>query len=396
MSLPTSEKLHPDDSSLLPPARRRRMRRSLAPGGSDDRAVFLEELSRRVTPSADFFLFSMLAGLALAAALLFDAPALFVMAALLSPFLGPVVGLSLATSLGSIRFFASALGGMLLGSLFVFLAGAGAGLVVRYTPGPYLALQAGPHAYFTWPDFALLTLGAVLTTYLIVRAPRQRPLVASVALAYEIFLPVGAAGFGLAAGRPGLWPDGLLVFIAHFGWAVLAGALVLAVMGFRPVNFFGYTLGTSCGLAALAALLLIGSFGTALGTHRALPPVPPTLTPTITHTLPPSLTSPPPSGTPSPTHTLVPSRTPTISVTPKPTPVFARINAGEFNGALIRKDPNSNAPVVKSLLNGMLVEVLPEVQQNGGVTWAHVRISDGIEGWIVRGLLVTATPQPGW
>jgi len=52
--------------------------------------------------------------------------------------------------------------------------------------------------------------------------------------------------------------------------------------------------------------------------------------------------------------------------------------------------------VVTSQLNGMLVEVLPEIQQDGNLTWVHVRTTDGREGWILRGLLSTATPVPNW
>lgn len=102
----------------------------------------------------------------------------------------------------------------------------------------------------------------------------------------------------------------------------------------------------------------------------------------------------PATATCTPTNTLVPSRTPTVTVSPRPTPIYARINAGEYNGALVRAEPDPTSPVVKSLLNNMLVEVLPVTKQNGAVTWVRVRTTEGIEGWIVRGLLVTATPLP--
>jgi uncharacterized membrane protein len=394
MSLPTSQRISPENENELPPARRRRQRRSLGAGLPEEKAAFLEDLAHRVVPSFDFFLFSLLAGLVLAVAVYLDAPALFLLAALISPFLAPVIGLSLATALGSARFFLQSLGGMLLGSLLVFVAGALTGLASRFYPLPYLTTQSELHAHLSWPDFALLTLGAVLTTYLLVRSPRQRPLVASVALAYELYLPIGVSAFGLVANRAGIWPDGLLVFVVHLGWTVLAGAVVLAIMGFRPQNFVGYTLGTSIGLAAVAAVLLISGMGTALSTNRALPPVLPTRTMTSTLTATLSGTPQPPTETPTPTQTLFPSKTPTQTITPRPTPVFARINAGEFNGALIRKEPNPNAEVVKSLLNGMLVEVLPDVQETGGIAWVHVITADRKEGWIVRSLLITATPQP--
>jgi hypothetical protein len=79
-----------------------------------------------------------------------------------------------------------------------------------------------------------------------------------------------------------------------------------------------------------------------------------------------------------------------------PTPVWARISAAEGNGALVRAEPNYDAPVAATLLNGTLVEVLPDVVNNGGVAWVHIRTVNNKEGWIVRTLLRTATPAPSW
>ena len=76
--------------------------------------------------------------------------------------------------------------------------------------------------------------------------------------------------------------------------------------------------------------------------------------------------------------------------------MWAQIYASEGGGALIRGEPNFNSDVIQSLLNGMLVEVLPEVVTDGGIAWVHVRLLNGKEGWIVRELLRTATPAPTW
>jgi len=86
---------------------------------------------------------------------------------------------------------------------------------------------------------------------------------------------------------------------------------------------------------------------------------------------------------------------PTMILTPAPTPVWARISTSEGDGALIRAYPNYNSEIIQSLLNGALVEVLSEEVYEDGVTWVHVRLVNGKEGWIARGLLRTATPVPG-
>ncbi len=394
MSLPTSQKL-PEEYKTLPPARRRRKRRMLDMDDSNARAAYLKELAQRIIPSLDFFVFSLVAGVTLGIALLLDSQPVGVLAALMAPFLAPVIGLSLATVLGSVSFFFQSLGGIGIGSLLVFLGGVLAGLITKWLPVTPNT-QGIYYTHFSWANFAVLTIGAILTAYLFVRQPKQRPVAASIAMAYELYLPIGTAGFGLTSGTPHLWPDGVVVFAVHLAWSALAGTIVLLLLGFKPLGIFGYTFSTSLTLIGIVAVIVLSGIGTAVFTRIAMPP--PTATPTLTPipsataTLPP----PPPTITPTLTRTLIPSRTPTITATPAPTPVYARINAGEFNGALIREQPDPTSNVVTSMLNGMLVEVLPEIKENQGIPWVHVRLPDGREGWILRSLLVTATPIPNW
>jgi len=394
MTLPTSEPLSSSGFGL-PPARRRRSRRVILPGEEDERATFLKDLAHTVTPSIDFFIFTLLSALVLGAAILFDSPALYVLAALLAPFMAPFIGLGLATIVGSISFFVQEMGSLLVGSLITFGCGAAFGLLSKVLPISGIT-QAAYHVTLNWPNFLLLTLGAVLTTYLLLRAPTQRPLVASVAIAYEIYLPVGVAGFGLTGNVLGLFPGGLVVFLVHLGWSALVIAITLAVMGLRPATLLGYGLTTTIVLICIAALITIGGFGTALGTNVALPTPLPSQTPTITQTptvtMTPTLTlTPLPSSTP--TMTLIPTDTPTVTFTPEPTLVQAIVEAPEeYGGAVIRQKPSFDAAVVVSISNGTIVYVFPDTYVANNITWAHVRLADHREGWLVRDLIATATP----
>jgi hypothetical protein len=408
MSLPSIEPL-PDENASLPPARRRRQRRLIIPPSTDERANFLRELSLRSVPSFDFYLFSLLSGLALGAAVLLDSPALFVLAALLAPFMAPAIGVSLGTVTGTLRFVLQSLGSLGIGSLIVFLCGMLAGWATNLLPGRAYQ-QALLHTRFTWPDFLLLALGAGLAAYLVARVPHQRPLVASAAIAYELYLPVGVAGFGLSSGAGGLWPDGVLLFLVHLVWAALTGTLVLGLLGLRPLKMGGYALGALYAVVGLAAVAFFitsrpalpdpgqalsqgsGAHDSAAQSATLTPSASPSLLPSVTA----SQTPEPPTPTGTSTRTLIPTATPTLTITPVPTPVWAQISASEGGGALIRAEPNYNAEVIQSLLNGTLVEVLPEVVTDGGVAWVHVRLVNRKEGWIVRGLLRTATPAPDW
>ena len=109
-----------------------------------------------------------------------------------------------------------------------------------------------------WHNLLVLAIGAILTTRSLVRSKR-RAAIASVALSYEIFLPLAVAGFGIKSGFPHLWPDGLVVFVIHLALAAIIGTITLVFLGFRPLTLFGYTLG---GVAALGIIvLLIGLSG---------------------------------------------------------------------------------------------------------------------------------------
>ena len=399
MNLPSIEPILPEDPDSLPPARRRRSRRINFSGTSqNERAEFLSDVAHRVTPSIDFFLFTLLSGVAVAAALVLDSPAMFLLAVLLAPFLAPVMGLAFGTLLGSPGFFLQAFVAILFGGLTQFGMGALAGWAVQFFQ-PVMVTQANLHAAFSWPDVLLVTLGAGLTTFLLVRSPDSKPLISNVALVYVLYLPIAVAGFGLTSGAPGLWPDGVIVFAVHLAWAVLVGAIVLAVLRLRPLNLFGYTITTSLVLVCILAAVAILGYGTARQQQLALPPpgiALPSHTPTVTDTRIPTDTPVPPTMTITPTNTLVPSATPTLTLTPVPTPLWAKVFAPQSNGVLVRLEPNGTSKIVASLLNDNLVEVLPEIVQDGSVTWVHVRINGTTLGWINQSLLITATPAPSW
>lgn len=409
MTLPTNEPLPPENNSL-PPARKRRQQRTLpADASSEERAAFLHEISRRVTPSIDFYLFNLLAGAILFLAILLDSPALYILVVLLAPFMAPVAGMSLAISMGSLGFFLRSFIVTLIGGAIYFLSGLGAGIIAhRFPAASYL--QVFDHNVFSWPDLVVLAIGAVLTALLLVRS-RQRALVASVALVYELYVPLGMAGFGLTSGISGLFPDGILVFAIHLISAVLIGAITLALAGFRPRKVFGFVLTLLLILAAVFSVVYITGLGASILLPK--PPAEPTVQITTaqptsaaeipTATLAPSVTSEPtladtpvPTSAATATRTLEPSPTPTQTLTPQPTPVWAKVFAAESDGANVRAEPSYSAPILATVLNESMVQVLTSPVNKGGVYWVTVRTESGIEGWMVQFLLITATPAPGW
>ena len=236
-----------------------------------------------------------------------------------------------------------------------------------------------------------LAVCAALTTAFLVREKRH-PGIPSVGLSYGLYMPLAAAGFGLGSGIPHLWPDGLVLFVIHLAFAALAGAITLAVMGFRPLTLFGYSIG---GVVALLAIILVIAFsgiGLAVEGNLAMPTDTPTLTPSLTPTLTPSPTPVPPTKTPTSTLTATPTLTTTPTLTPSPTPVEARVNAN--SGIVIREAPSGDAVVVSRAANGSILQLLGQSEtDNFGRVWLLVLdLNTSVEGWVLSGLVITATP----
>ena len=399
MELPQTE-MTPNDPKLMPPARRRRARRLLTPLEAEERDAVYERLARRASPSFDFFVFSIIAGLILGTGLALDEPILVVLGAALAPMMAPVIGVGLGTAIGSFPFFFRSLIGFLVGCLFVFGLGAVGGYVAKYGLEAPVTLfyMARLHAQLSWLYIGILSLGTLFTAASLSREG-IRAQAYSVILAYGLYVPLSVAGFGLTADIPHLWPDALVVFALHFAASALVGALILGLLGYRPRTIYGYSIGGALLLAGVLLGIGFGGAGVAVTEQVAIPTFTPTLTltPTITptSTLTPTIT---PSLTPTQTSTatLTPTFTPTqspIPPTPTPTPVLAIVNVPGFDGARIRETPQG--PTITVIANGTVVQLFADSVSIDGVLWYHVLTPDGVEGWIVGQLLNLVTPTPG-
>jgi len=376
----------------LPRARRRRAHRKLALPGADERANMLDHLARRAFPSFEFFLFAFLCGVVLGAAYLLNAPALLLLGILLAPLLTPWVGLTLAVVTGSWRFFFLTLISLLVAGALVFLTGVLAGLAGHLwnnLPFSYARI----YAQLWWPDLLVVVLGAAFLAISFIRS-EQKPILASVMLAYGLFLPISSAGIGLGIGKDvsgvTLWPNGLLVFIVHLALATLVGGIVLVILRFKPTRASGYLLPFFIGLFSLAALSIVTGLVTfirdGITASRHVEPTPtililPSVTPIVIRTSIPIPTS-------VPSATLSPSPSPTIQLTP----TYAIITSSSGGGANLRTEPGGS--LITALSNGLMVEVLPEFESVGTVIWVHVRTLDGIEGWVLQTVLTTTAQTP--
>jgi hypothetical protein len=384
-------------------SRRKRARQPLISRFSDEEAsARLENMAQRAVPTFDYFIFAVVAGSLLGIGYLLNAPAILLLALVLAPFPAPWVGISLSAATGESRFFGQTLGGFFTAILIVFITGILAGLTSRIFM-PILLDQAYLHARLWWTSLLLVALGAVAVV-LLFSQKEEKPVLAGLILNYGLLLPISAAGFGLGNGTPGLWPQGLAVFLVHFALAIILGLAIFYYMGFRPFESIGYAWGAGVVIVSLMVVLGFAGLGTLIPIPQpaAIEPSPTsTENPTVTAT--PSLapvalaTSTPtlelPTITPEPTDTPRPSATLVVI----PTTAFGRIQSFTGgDGAVIRVSPGGTA--ITTILNGYLVEILPDdpVTLDRSV-WIKIKFTTAsrtIEGWVLQGLIVTPTPQP--
>ncbi len=383
--------IRPDDLSSPSRARRRRARRTLIPPGDDERLALHEDLARRAVPSYEFFLFAILSGILLGAGFLLDSDALLLAGALLAPLLTPWVGMTLAVVTGGWRFFFQTLASLLVALLLVFVTGTLLGVLNRALEFTKL-YRVQDHLKLWLPDLLVLIAGAVLLELAFMRGERK-PILASALLAYALFLPVSAAGFTLGAGLPQAWTDGISIFLTHLALATLAGGIVLLLLHFKPPRASHYFLPVLITLLCLVVLVVFtglagwiaersqplepGGTPTPLGLASPTPGMPPSFTP----------------GTPTRSLTPEPTAEPTATQTDTPAPSFAVIAATTGGGANFRTEPGAGT-VITTLLNGTVVEVLPEIRMVGTVAWVQVRTQEGVEGWVLQNVLAVTTPAP--
>ncbi len=378
---------------------------------------FLDQVARRFEINIETFLVGSISLLVFALALLLDKLALFILGLLIAPILSPVLGLIFGINIGSFRFIKIGLWSLLLNIVSFFLVSGFSGFIARQFPEREFRTWKF-FIEFDWAAIILLVVGILIMISTILKNPRQSSLVANVALAYCFYLPLISAGFAFGLGLKNEFLSALKTFFLLFAVAVILGVVVLFLYKIKPTG-----LKNSIPLILFLGIIGFGMVGYYLQIQKQIDNQPlnngigqiTQIIPTNTQTVTVSIKTPGPLITneefkTSPTLEIssaavvvgtetinvTPTNTVTITLTPLPEVVWAEIQSPEGDGANIRQGPGFSYNIVKTVLNGTAIQVLENVEVVEGVTWIHVRFLDGVEGWIVRNLIVSATPEAEW
>ncbi len=349
-----------------------------------------ESMAYRAAPTFDFFLFSLLTGVILGLGYLFDAPAVLLLGVVIAPVLTPWVGAMLAAVTGETAFLKQTMGGFLAALLvMVFTTGLLAGFVSRLLPS-IATTQLQLHAQLSLFDLLLVAAGTVALTLAFVQS-EEKPLLPSLLVAYTLYLPASAAGFGMGGGIENIGVQALMVLLAHLAISAVVALLVFYYMGFRPLETTGYVVLGLIALGSLALTVAIFAWGT---NPRGGPTFGTPVGPNVT-----AATLVRPTATSVPTTTPTPTKrqfTPTASLTAGPTaiptPIYGRIGK---RGVYLQDEPGGTA--ITTLDSGYLVEFLPDSPSVlEGTTWVRVLAKTpnrDLVGWVRLDFILTATPS---
>lgn len=239
------------------PLRGRRRRRAplVIPAGSEEQSERLSQLARETYPSYQFFVQAIASAFIVALGLALDSKGLLVAGAIVAPVLLPINGSLLGLLSGRLRYFFDTMAGLALTAVSVFGAGALAGwLMSGFLPRTFN--EALLHGRLWWPDFPVIAIaGFVFANGFLRGRPGSRA--ASAVIAYELFIPISAAGFGLGSGVAGLWPQGLFVFLAAVYLLRLSAILGMLLQGVTARPGAGVALSALSVAAWTAGLLYL-------------------------------------------------------------------------------------------------------------------------------------------
>jgi uncharacterized hydrophobic protein (TIGR00271 family) len=209
------------------------------------------EVVRRVEEEAVWsprylFMVLMSAGIALLG-LLLSSPAVVIGAMLISPLMGPIIGLGFALALfdaADLKRSAIALG---LGSLIAVLFTA---LIVLVSPIQTVTAEIAARTRPNLFDLLVALFSAMAGTYATIRG--RAGTIVGVAIATALMPPLAVVGFGLATMNGAVFGGALLLFITN----LIAIALTAAVMA----RIYGFASHISPNQTRWQAIVLIGTF----------------------------------------------------------------------------------------------------------------------------------------
>ncbi len=214
------------------------------------------EVNERVNDDAGWtarylFMTTLSAGIAVLG-LLLSSPAVVIGAMLISPLMGPIIGLGFGLATLDARHIRRAAMALAAGSLFavVFCAA-----VVLVSPLQNVTSEIAARTKPNLFDLLVALLSALAGTYATIRD--RAGAIVGVAIATALMPPLATVGFGLATGNVAVFTGALLLFITNFVTIALTAAVMARLYGFGPTLSPRQTFFQSAAIITTFALLAV-------------------------------------------------------------------------------------------------------------------------------------------
>lgn len=196
--------------------------------GTVDQAEVIAKRREEAELSARYLLMiTMAAGIAILG-LLLSSPAVVIGAMLLSPLMGPIMGLGFAIATGDFNWMRESARTLAVGTAFSILFCA---LVVLFSPLQTVTAEIAARTRPNLFDLLVAVFSAIAGAYAMIRG--REGTIVGVAIATALMPPLAVVGFGLATWNGTVFWGALLLFFTNLMAIALTAAAMARLYGFR-------------------------------------------------------------------------------------------------------------------------------------------------------------------
>ncbi|MXP44921.1 DUF389 domain-containing protein [Allopontixanthobacter sediminis] len=196
--------------------------------GTVDQATVIAKRREDCAMSARYmFMIAMSAGIAVLG-LLLSSPAVVIGAMLLSPLMGPIIGLGFAMAIGEFGWLRQSARSLAYGSIIAVLLCA---LIVFLSPLQTVTSEIAARTRPNLFDLLVALFSALAGAYAMIRG--KEGTIVGVAIATALMPPLAVVGFGLATWNWTVFSGALLLYFTNLMTIALTAALMARLYGFR-------------------------------------------------------------------------------------------------------------------------------------------------------------------
>ena len=193
----------------------------------DQEAVIDKRCEECLLSARYLLMITMSAGIAILG-LLLSSPAVVIGAMLLSPLMGPIMGLGFAIAIGDFKWMRLAVRSLAVGTVFSILFCA---LVVYFSPLQTVTSEIASRTRPNLFDLLVALFSAIAGAYAMIRG--REGTIVGVAIATALMPPLAVIGFGLATLNWTVFSGALLLFFTNLMTIALTAAAMARIYGFH-------------------------------------------------------------------------------------------------------------------------------------------------------------------